>query len=208
MFDARIRRLIDPPLDVLGKRLAYLGVPANSVTLAGFAIGLAAVPLIALEHYLVALVLIGVNRVMDGLDGAVARNRRLTDFGGYLDIVCDFIFYSAIVFGFALARPEENAVAAAFLILSFMGTGSSFLAYAIIAAKRGEGAARKSSKSFVYLGGLTEGTETIAFLAAFALFPDRFVPLAAVFAALAWVTTISRVIMTWQAFGRRDEPGG
>ncbi len=201
MLDAPVRKLVDPPLNSVGRRLAAYGVPANAITLLGFAIGLSAVPMLAYELYAGALAAILINRIFDGLDGATARIAGPTEFGGYLDIVCDFIFYSAVIFGFALARPVENGVAAAFLILSFVGTGSSFLAYAILAAKDGKSTEKRGRKSFFYLGGLTEGTETIAFVVAMTLLPNWFVPLAFVFGGLAWITTASRIVMARQSFG-------
>ena len=106
MLDARLRKLIDPPLDSLGRRLAHLGVTANSVTWTGFLVGCGAWALLALQSYPAALALILLNRLADGLDGAVARHARLTDLGGYLDIVLDFLFYSGVVFFFAVGRPE------------------------------------------------------------------------------------------------------
>ena len=130
----------------------------------------------------------------------MARHATLTDFGGYLDIVCDFIVYAGVAFGFALARPE-NAVPAAFLILSFVGTGTSFLAFAILAAKRGRASEARGRKSLYYLGGLTEGTETIAALVAFCLFPGAFALLAYVFGALCWLTTATRVATAYRSFG-------
>jgi phosphatidylglycerophosphate synthase len=199
MLDATLRRIIDPPLDRIGRRLAGAGVPANGVTVAGFAVGLLAIPCLAAGWYGAALVAILVNRLADGLDGAVARHTRLTDFGGYLDIVCDFIFYAGVAFGFALARPE-NAVPAAFLILSFVGTGTSFLAYAVMAAKRGLSSEARGRKSLYYLGGLTEGTETIAVFVAFCLFPGAFAALAYVFGALCGVTTAARVASARRSF--------
>ncbi len=200
MLDAAMRRVIDPPLGVAGRRLAALGVRPNAVTLSGFVIGMAAVPLLAVEWYWGALVVILINRLFDGLDGAVARNWEITDLGGYLDIVCDFVFYSAVVFGFALARPE-NAVAAAFLIFSFMGTGSSFLAYAILAAKRGRETSARGRKSFYYLGGLTEGTETIGLFVLMCVLPDWFAVFAFVFGGLCWITTGTRVLIVRRTFG-------
>ena len=194
-----MRRLIDPPLDRMGRRLAAAGVSANAVTAAGFAVGLLAVPCLALQWYGAALVAILLNRLGDGLDGAVARRTRLTDLGGYLDIVCDFVFYAAVPFGFALARPE-NAVAAAFLIFSFAGTGSSFLAFAILAAKRNLTTEAQGRKSLYYLGGLTEGTETIAVFIAICLFPAWFPPLAYLFGALCWLTTATRVLSARRSF--------
>jgi phosphatidylglycerophosphate synthase len=200
MLDATMRRIIDPPLDRIGRRLAAAGVSANAVTLTGFAVGLLAIPLLAAEWYGLALAAVLVNRLADGLDGAVARHTTLTDFGGYLDIVCDFIVYAGVAFGFALARPE-NAVPAAFLILSFVGTGTTFLAFAIMAAKRGLSSEARGRKSLFYLGGLTEGTETIVVFAAFCLFPSAFVPLAYVFGALCWLTTAARVVTARRSLG-------
>ncbi len=200
MFDAPLRKVIDPPLDWVGQHLSRAGVSANGVTVAGLVIGLVAVPLLAAQQYIPALIAIALNRLLDGLDGAVARHAGKTDFGGYLDIVCDFIFYSAVIFGFALARPVENALAAAFLILSFVGTGSSFLAYAILAAKHGVTTALRGSKAIYYLGGLTEGAETILFFAVGCLMPHLFPVIAVIFGALCWVTTVTRILAARRDF--------
>lgn len=199
MLDAAMRRIIDPPLDAAGRRVAALGLGANTITLGGFAVGLLAIPLLAVESYGAALAAILANRLADGLDGAVARHRGPSDLGGYLDIVCDFLFYSAVVFGFALARPE-NALPAAFLIFAFVGTGASFLAFAAIAAKRGLTSAKRGRKSLYYLGGLTEGTETIAAFVALCLFPDAFAAIAYGFGLLCWITTAARILTAWRSF--------
>ena len=199
MLDAFFRRIIDPPLDKVGRKLAGFGVSANRVTIGGFVIGMAALPAIAYERYDWALFFIVINRIGDGLDGAIARYSKISDIGGYLDIVCDFIFYSAVVFGFALASPD-NAVAAAFLIFSFIGTGTSFLTYAIMAEKRKITTDFRGKKSLYYLGGLTEGTETILIMILFCLFPRHFSTLAFVFAGLCWLTTASRTVTAWHMF--------
>lgn len=200
MFDAALRHVIDPPLNIVGAKIAKLGVPANWVTVFGFCIGLAAVPLIALEFYFAALVLILINRLFDGLDGAVARQSILSDFGGYLDIVCDFIFYAAIIFAFALARPE-NGVPAAFLILSFIGTTSTFLAYAVMAEKNKVSTDIRGIKSLYYLGGLAEGAETICVFVLLCLLPDYFGLIASIFGGMCWITTATRIYAAKQSFG-------
>jgi len=200
MLDRVVRPLIDPPLDAAGRRLAALGISANAVTLAGFAVGLAAIPAVAAGDYLAGLALLLVSRLSDGLDGAVARVRGPTDLGGYLDIVCDFILYSGWAFAFAVADPAD-AIPAAFLMLSFMGTGASFLAYAVFAAKRGVTTEIRGAKSLYYLGGLTEGTETIMVFMAFCLLPQFFAPLAWAFAAACWITTASRMLAAARSFG-------
>lgn len=202
MLDRAVRPLIDPPLNRAGRLLADLGISANAVTLGGFAVGLLAIPAIATGHYLAGLSLLLVNRLSDGLDGAVARARGPTDVGGYLDIVCDFILYSGWAFAFALANPAD-AIPAAFLMLSFMGTGSSFLAYAVFAAKRGITTDIQGSKSLYYLGGLTEGTETILIFMAFCLLPQFFALMAWGFAAACWITTASRMLAAVASFRDR-----
>lgn len=200
MLDSRLRPLIDPPLGWLAQRLAALGFSANGVTLLGFAFGIGGCVAVAEGAYAWALVLLAVNRLADGLDGAIARQQGITEFGGYLDIVCDFLVYNALVVAFALAQPEAS-IAALFLLLSFAGTGTTFLAYAILAAKRGQTHERQGKKSFYYLGGLAEGTETIIFFTLCLLLPTYFTVFAWIFAGLCLLTIIGRVLMAWRAFG-------
>ncbi|WP_425403785.1 CDP-alcohol phosphatidyltransferase family protein [Hwanghaeella sp.] len=193
MLDAAMRKLIDPPLASAATVLKKAGVSANAVTVTSFMPGLGAAIALGFGEYALALALILVNRLMDGLDGAVARQTVPTDLGGYLDIVGDFIFYGAVPFGFAVAAPEANALPAAFLLVSFIGTGSSFLAYAVVAEKRKITTDIRGKKSFYYLGGLTEGTETIVFFIACCLLPQNFPILAWIFGGLCWVTTLTRI---------------
>lgn len=197
MLDAFLRPLIDPPLNRAGSRLAERGVGADAITLVGFGLGVAAATAIATQRYGLGLGLLLANRLCDGLDGAVARRNGLTDLGGFLDIVLDFIVYSAIVFAFALADPAANALAAAFLIFSFIGTGGSFLAFAIMAERRKITTAHQGRKSLYYLGGLAEGTETILALALFCLFPRWFPQIALVFGLMCWLTTAGRILSAW-----------
>ena len=198
MLDARLRRLIDPPLDRLSVPLAARGLSANAITVAGFALGLCAAVAIAGRAYLLGLTLLLLNRLCDGLDGAVARRRGVTDLGGFLDIVLDFLIYAALPFAFALADPAANALPGAFLIFSFMGTGSSFLAYANMAAKRGIATELRGRKSLYYLGGLTEGTETIVAFVLACLWPAWFPLIAWTFGALCWLTTATRIVVAVQ----------
>ncbi|WP_333832611.1 CDP-alcohol phosphatidyltransferase family protein [Rubrimonas sp.] len=177
------------------------GVGADSVTLAGFVLGLAGAAALAFGQFLPALALILANRIADGLDGEVARLDGPTDRGAFLDIAFDFVFYAAVPLGFALADPQANALAAAILITAFVGTGSSFLAFAAIAAKRGLREADRPPKGLFYLGGLTEGGETIAAFAAMCLWPALFPQIALGFAALCAVTTATRWREGWRMFG-------
>lgn len=193
MLDRFARPLIDPPLNRLGRWLAAMGATANGVTLAGFALGLGAAAAVALGAPGWALLPLLASRLLDGLDGAVARATRTTDFGGYLDIWCDFAFYGAIPFAFALLDPA-NAVPAAFLLLSFYVNGTSFLGYSVMAEKRGLSTEAQGVKSLYYSAGLLEGTETIVFFVLLCLLPQFFVPLAWGFGALCLFTAVARVV--------------
>ena len=199
MFDAQIRPLMDRLLNPVGRGLAARGVKANHVTIIGVLFGLAAALCVAFQLFDIALWFILLNRVADGLDGAVARASMATDFGGYLDIVCDFVFYSSIPVAFAAAQPE-NALASSFLIFSFIGTASSFLAFAILAEKHNISTEIRGKKAFYYLGGLTEGAETILLLLAMVTWPSYFIFMAFGFGLLCWVTTITRIYAAYSQF--------
>ncbi|MFC3097486.1 CDP-alcohol phosphatidyltransferase family protein [Alteraurantiacibacter palmitatis] len=200
VFDARLRPLINPPLNACGRALARAGISANAVTLAGLVPAIGAGLSIAYGHTLAALALIVLNRVLDGLDGAVARVRGSTDFGGYLDILADYVFYLAVPLGFAFAAPD-NAIPALVLVASFTLTAVSFLAFAALAAKRGQTDSAHGAKSFLYSTGLAEGGETIAVFIAMCLWPAAFAWLAWGFAALCGLTVIQRSVMARHTFG-------
>ena len=191
MFDVKLRPLIDPPLNRLGSALARRGVTANAITFLGLALGLAGAAAISGGYFGAGLGLILANRLLDGLDGAVARANGPTVLGGYFDIVADFAFYVSVPLGFGLVDPA-NTQAALVLVASFVLTGVSFLAYAVIAAERGARTDAHGRKSFYYSTGLAEGGETIAVFIAFALFPAWFVPLAYAYAALCVLTVFQR----------------
>jgi phosphatidylglycerophosphate synthase len=188
-----MRRRIDPPLNRAAHALAGAGVPADALTWAGFGVGMAAAGAVAFGAFTWGFALFAANRLLDGLDGAVARVRGPSDRGGFLDITLDFLVYAALPLGFAVAEPAANALPAAVLLFTFIGTASTFLAYAIFAAKRGLTTARRGPKALFYLGGLAEGTETALVLAAMCLFPDAFAILAYVFAAMCAVTAAVRL---------------
>lgn len=199
MFDPVLRRLIDPPLNRVGAWLAGRGVPANGASLAGLAVGLLAVPALAHGRYDLALLAIVLNRLIDGVDGPIARHSRPTPFGGYLDIMCDMAFYSAVPVGFALANPA-NAIWAAVLLASFVCTGASFLGRAILAAEHGETYdGKRGRKSFFHAAGLIEGGETIGAFVLFCLFPTAFAWLAAIFALLCVWTAAARVVEAYRS---------
>ncbi len=198
MFDKRATALIQPLVQHIAVQLARLGLGANQISLIGFGIGLLAAILIANGHFMAGAGFILASRLCDGLDGAVARLTQPTDAGGFLDITLDFLFYASIPLGFAFANPLQNALPAATLLAAFMGTSASFLAFAVLAAKRGLTNPAFPTKSFYFLGGLTEATETLVCFVAMCLWPRHFPELAYGFAALCAITIAMRIGWGWR----------
>lgn len=197
MLDSFARKLIDPPLNRAGRAIAARGLTADGVTLIGLGLGLLAALCIALNCAPLALIPLLASRIADGLDGAVARATSKTDFGGYLDIAADFLFYGMIPLAFVIADPSANGLAGAFLLTSFYFNGTSFLGYAILAEKHGHKTTAQGQKSLYYSNGILEGTETIIFFVILCLFPLSFAPLAWIFGAVCFATAILRI---WSAY--------
>jgi phosphatidylglycerophosphate synthase len=200
MFDRAASQFIHPLVTQLASVAVRAGISANQLTLIAFVIGLFAAFLIATGEHLPGLAAIFVSRLCDALDGAVARLTAPTDAGGFLDIALDFVFYASIPLAFAVQDPARNALPAAVLLASFIGTGSSFLAFAVIAAKRGMHSLDYPNKSLYFLGGLTEATETLACFAAMCLWPEWFIELAYGFSFLCAITTGTRLWWGWRTF--------
>jgi len=200
MLDRHARQLIDPPLNRIGNGLALRGFTADGVTLIGLGLGLFAALLVALGAFGWALAPLLASRIADGLDGAVARATNQTDFGGYLDIACDFLFYGAIPMAFVLHDPAQNGAAGAFLLASFYFNGTSFLGYAILAEKHGLKSDAQGQKSLYYSNGILEGTETIVFFVILCLLPAYFSLLAWIFGALCFATAALRIYAAKQIY--------
>ena len=199
MLDAKLRPLIDPPLNRAGRALAGWCITANMLTFTGLAVGLGGAVAIAFGHLWMGLALIIANRVLDGLDGAVARASAPTSLGGYFDIVADFAFYVSVPLGFGV-MASANTLPALVLVASFVLTGVSFLAFAVIAAERGDRSEAHGKKSFFYSTGLAEGTETIAVFIAMCLFPAWFGVIAYAYAGLCVLTVFQRSAMAAAQF--------
>jgi hypothetical protein len=200
MFDQALQKALTPALLSMARPLARRGVHADTLTWWGFALGLAASVAIAFQAWGLGMALLLLSRLLDGMDGALARLTQPTVRGGFLDITLDFVFYGAVVLGFALADPAANALAAAVLLTSFIGTGSSFLAYAVMARQLGLSDPAPLRKSFHYLGGFTEAGETLLVFCAMCIWPAYFAGIALGFSALCFVTWVVRMRVAYAIF--------
>ena len=201
MLDRAALRLLKPPVEQAARALVRWRLNADEVTLIGFALGLLAALAIALGRPLAGLALIVASRICDALDGAVARLTTPTDRGAFLDITLDFLFYASIPLAFALADPLRNALPAAVLLAAFIGTGSSFLAFAALAERRGLASAAYPQKGLYYLGGLTEASETLICFGLMCIWPEHFAWWAYGFAALCGLTITTRLASGWALLG-------
>jgi len=199
MFDVALRRLVDPALIRVAAWAAGARISANALTISGAGLGLGAAFCIAHSHFAAALALIVLNRIFDGLDGAIARINGPTELGGYLDILCDYVFYLSVPVAFAWIDPA-NQIPALILVASFTLTAVSFLAFAAIAARQPTDGGTHGPKAFIYSTGLMEGGETIAFFLLFCLFPTFFPTVAIVFAALCLLTVVQRMVLAAKSF--------
>ena len=217
MFDRPLQSFLARALDAPAALLVQMGCSANAITVLGGIFGGLGFVSISIGWIDGGLGFVLANRLCDGLDGAVARRVGTTDFGGFLDIVVDFVFYASVPLAFAIYNPSY-ALPAAFVIFTFMGTGASFLGFAIIAAKRGlkpESLAAKlgmgsgiKGKAFYYAGGLAEGGETLVFLILICLFPDWFASIAIGFGVLCLATLAGRIRMASLVFSHTPQPAG
>jgi len=198
MFDATLRRWIDRPVALAGRRLALAGISADAVSVLGLALGIASALAIFFGKFWIGLTLFLLSRLADGLDGAVARATTRTDRGGFLDIAFDFLVYGTIPLAFAIHDPHANALPAAFLLASFLANGSAFLAFSILAERRGLTTTRQGFKSIYYLAGIAEGFETIVFFAAFCVWSEWFPHLAIVFATMCFISAMARLVLGWK----------
>ena len=213
MLDHLTRHLIAKPLYFLAYTISkHTKITPNQTTIFGFFLGLLSIYNTSIGNFQISLIFIIFNRIFDGLDGALARvQKKNSDFGGFIDILCDFVVYGGSVFGFAVFDREKFAFPAAFLLFSYVGPVSSFLLYAILetknkAIKRTKDInqtinTKQGVKSFYYLSGICEGTETIIVMVMMLLWPDYMPKIAYFYGVLCWLTTVGRTYRCYVDFG-------
>jgi len=196
MFDDLLRdlkdRVLAPVARAIGGRVSPL-----AISLIGFGAGLAAVPFLLRRQYGAALACWLANRILDGLDGTLARVQgRSSDLGAYLDLLLDFVVYAALPIALALGQPSPLLlVALGFLLGTFYLNAASWMYLAAILERRGRGATATGERTQVTMPpGLVAGTETILFYAAFMLWPPQAAPLFVVMTGLVLVGVVQRVL--------------
>ena len=197
MFDRQIQKYTQRPLQYIAK-LFLKFISPNHMTLIGFSFGILMCLTIIIDQYLIAIIFLFLNRLSDGLDGAMARLQTPTPLGGYLDIVLDFLIYGGFVLSFGITE-QNNTFLSMILLFCYIGTGSTFLAKAaILPSLTNQNLNEEIPKSFHYAVGLVEGTETIIFMFLCLLFPGLFIYLASIFILLCLITIVFRIIVFYR----------
>ena len=197
MFDRQIQKYTQKPLQYIAK-LFLKFISPNHMTLIGFSFGLLMCLCIIIDQYLMAIIFLFVNRLSDGLDGAMARLQNPTPLGGYLDIVLDFLIYGGFVLSFGITE-QNNTLLSMVLLFCYIGTGSTFLAKAaILPSLTKQNLNEEIPKSFHYAVGLIEGTETIVFMVLCLLFPNLYIYFSFIFIILCLITIVFRIIVCYK----------
>ncbi len=199
MLDSALRGPKDRLLDPLVRLAA--GIPALALTLIGFAAGAGAAGALLAGSPLLALALWAANRLLDGIDGAVARLQgSASDLGGYVDILLDMFVYALLPIAAALTAPPEQPtlwLALATMLGTFYLNAGSWMYLSAILEKRAVPADGARRTSVAFPPGLVEGAETMILFTLFLLFPGRLAMLFWITSALVLVTAAQR--MTWAA---------
>ncbi len=197
MFDRQIQKYTQRPLQYIAK-LFLKFISPNNMTLIGFSFGVLMCFTIIIDQYFIAIIFLFLNRLSDGLDGAMARLQTPTPLGGYLDIVLDFLIYGGFVLSFGIT-DQNNTLLSMVLLFCYIGTGSTFLAKAaIMPSLTKQNLNEEIPKSFYYVVGLVEGTETIIFMFLCLLFPNLFIYLASIFILFCLITIVFRIIVFYK----------
>ena len=171
VFDTRLRPMKQHALAPVVRWLSP--VRPDLITAVGLAFGLAASIASAGQQWWLALALFAMNRVLDGLDGEIARAQSAsTDHGGYADMVADTIVYAAVPLGASIGSDIEHIwPITALLIASFYVNALTWTYLSALLEKRRESNQGAVSTSVVMPGGLVEGTETAGFFVVMLAFP-------------------------------------
>jgi len=211
MLDVQLRRAVSKPLNAVASALDVPWITPDRITVAGLVIGLSSAALAATQLWALAVVAWLFSRVLDGLDGTLARRRRAaasdprsgtaSEAGGFLDIVADFVVYGATVLGIAIgATTAFGAPWWPFLVVLFAYyiNGAAFLAFSSIAERTGRTLSDDDNRSLFFLGRIAEGGETVFVHTLWLLLPFIAWQIAIAWSIVVMVSAVQRVIVGYR----------
>ena len=194
MIDQYFIKILKPFLEFVASPFYKFGVNANYISLLGLSLSFLSFYLILKDLNNIALFIFLLGRIFDGVDGIIANKTRITEFGGFIDIVFDLISYSLVPLAFIL-KDNSNAIFGSILLATFFGTSSAFFGIAIF--ENNKFIKRNPEKSFYYVGGFMGGAITIFFLSLMFIFPEKFNLIALIFSVLCILGTIERIFYAY-----------
>ena len=194
MIDQYFVKIIKPFLEMAASPFYKFGINANYISLFGLSMSFLSFYLILKDLNITALFVFLLGRILDGVDGIIANKTRITEFGGFIDIVFDLISYSLVPLAFIL-KDNSNAIFGSILLATFFGTSSTFFGIAIF--ENNKFIKRNPEKSFFYVGGVMGGAITIFFLSLMFIFPEKFNLIALIFSVLCILGTIERIFYAY-----------
>ena len=194
MIDRHIIKIFRPFLELVASLFYKAGVNANYISLLGLSLSFLSFYLILKDLNYIALFVFLLGRILDGVDGIIANKTRITEFGGFIDIVFDLISYSLVPLAFIL-KDNSNAIFGSILLATFFGTSSAFFGIAIF--ENNKFIKRNPEKSFYHVGGFMGGSITILFLSLMFLFPEKFILIALIFSVLCILGTIESIFYAY-----------
>ena len=192
MLDEELRKGAKPFYEIPARVLAQRGVTGNALTGASLGLGGLCLVAIAFGFNTVALVLWLLNRLLDGLDGEVARRRgESSELGAFVDIVADFFMYGGFVVALAIQHPDAR-LALVVLFFAYYLNGTVFLALSSVLERLKR--ERQTERGLHFRRSLTEGFETILVGILFLLLPGYVSLIAGVFAAMVFISVAQRLL--------------
>ena len=194
MIDQYFIKIFKPFLEFVASPFYKFGVHANYISLLGLSLSFLSFYLILKDLNITALFVFLLGRILDGVDGIIANKTRITEFGGFIDIVFDLISYSLVPLAFIL-KDNSNAIFGSILLTTFFGTSSTFFGIAIF--ENNKFIKRNPEKSFFHVGGFMGGSITIFFLSLMFIFTEKFNLIALIFSVLCILGTIERIFYAY-----------
>jgi phosphatidylglycerophosphate synthase len=202
MFDQPLRARLSPGLDRAAGRLQGAGATPNALTALALLAGLGACVAVGTGLDVLALVLWLLNRLLDGLDGPLARRRQANELGGLLDFVADFVVYSGFVVAIAVAHRGAR-IACVVLLATYLVNNVALLSFSSLSERLALPAG--DERSLRLPPGLAEGTETIVVYVLFCVIPSASTVIAWSFAGVVALTAGQRVMQAASVLGEAQD---
>lgn len=200
MFDASFRRLLEPVLRGPAARLAASGVTANQVSVAGFGLAMVAAGAVAAGRPLLGMGFWLASRLLDAVDGAVARAAgQGSTFGGFLDLTLDMAAYSLMVVAFAWVHPEQQLLWLLVLVGYVLCITTTAVLSSLLEQRRHQ--LPGNDRSLQFTAGFAEGGETTIVYLLLVLLPDGAALIAGVWVVVLLATAVQRSVVARRLLG-------